>query len=349
MRRSVRAYIDAARGRYELRILAPDAEAKAFRDLGIPIESWKPAGLFNVLRSIGALRRTVERENPAIVQCFGWTAGAVAMGALPSRFAARTVVTLQDPIRDNEMPKAFVDKRLPELMTRAGAIVCAYAGIKRALVNGFHVAPERVTVLGYPVSTNAPRDLARPPGRRGPIVGWSGPLIADRSWEVVIDAVALLVPDMPEVDLWIAGDGPVKTLVKAHARERGAQNAVTFFGPMPTPDLISGIDLLLVPQSRDGLPYQLIEGLVGGVPIVASNTGGIADTLIDRPTAWLVPNDAAGFAEGIRDAWARIDDAWLDAQAQRVAAIAEYDPEHIHGELFAIYEGLIAQVAVAAE
>lgn len=348
MRRSVRAYIDAARGRYELRILAPDAEAKAFRDLGIPIESWKPAGLFNVLRSIGALRRAVERDNPAIVHCFGWTAAAVAMGALPSRFASRAVVSLQDPIRDNEMPKAFVDKRLPELMTRAGAILCAYAGIKRALVNGFHVEADRVTVLGYPVVSNTPRDLARPPGRRGPIVGWSGPLIADRSWEVAIDAVSQLIPDMPEIDLWIAGDGPVKSLVKAHARERGAQHAVTFFGPMPTPELISGIDMLLVPQSRDGLPYQLIEGLVGGVPIVASNTGGIADTLIDRQTAWLVPNDAAGFADGIRDVWSRIDDAWLDAQAQRVAAITEFDPDRIHGEMFAIYDRLIAQTAAVA-
>jgi len=203
-------------------------------------------------------------------------------------------------------------------------------------------------VLGYPVVSKTPRDLARPPGRRGPIVGWSGPLIADRSWEVAIDAVSQLIPDMPEVDLWIAGDGPVKSLVKAHARERGAQNAVTFFGPMPTPELISGIDMLLVPQSRDGLPYQLIEGLVGGVPIVASNTGGIADTLIDRQTAWLVPNDAAGFADGIRDAWAHIDDAWLDAQAQRVAAIAEFDPERIHGEIFAIYDRLLAQTAAVA-
>ena len=169
MRRSVHAYLATARERYELRMLAPDAEAKAFRDLGIPIESWKPAGLFNVLRSIGALRRAVERDDPTIVQCFGWTAAAVAMGAMPTRYTARTVVSLQDPIRDNEMPKAFVDKRLPELMTRAGAIVVAYAGIKRALVKGFGVAEERVSLLGYPVVSNTPRDgSGRVIARRSP-------------------------------------------------------------------------------------------------------------------------------------------------------------------------------------
>jgi glycosyltransferase involved in cell wall biosynthesis len=119
MRRSLHSAITLAAMKYELRMLAPDAEGKLLRDCGVPTESWRPAGLFNVLRAINVLRRAVERFEPDAIHAFGWTAGAVALGALPSRYARRTLVTLQDPVRKNELPKAFLEKWLPELLARS--------------------------------------------------------------------------------------------------------------------------------------------------------------------------------------------------------------------------------------
>ena len=44
-----------------------------------------------------------------------------ALGAPLTRFARRALITLQDPIRKNEMPKTFIEKRLPELRVRGRA------------------------------------------------------------------------------------------------------------------------------------------------------------------------------------------------------------------------------------
>ncbi|GAC1405820.1 MAG: hypothetical protein NVSMB64_10960 [Candidatus Velthaea sp.] len=324
MRRSVRGAIADAAPFHELRMLAPESEAKVLKDCGVTTESWRPAGLFNVLRSISALRRAVDRFEPDVIHAFGWTAAAVALGALPSRYASRTLVTLQDPIRKNEVPKAFLDKRLPELLARAGAIACAYETLRRVIVDTFGVPTAKVTVVPYGVKPLVVQNLARAPGRRGPIVGYAGRLEGDRAWEIAVDAIAEVVEQHPDAQLWLARTGPIASLVRAHARSQGVLDCVTFFDDLPLSELFSGIDMLVVPGTHDGLPYALLEALASGIPVVGADAGGIADTL--RPySGFLVPDDPGGFAAGIARAWSAIDAAWDAAHAQRPAAAAAFD------------------------
>ena len=340
MRRSVRSAIANAAPFHELRMLAPDAEAKALKDCGVRTETWRPAGLFNVLRSISALRRAVERYEPDAIHAFGWTAAAVALGALPSRYAARTLVSLQDPIRKNEVPKSFLDKRLPELLARAGAIACAYETLRRVIVDSFAVPSDKVSVVPYGVKPLVAENIARAPGRRGPIVGYAGRLEGDRAWETAIDAISGVVGTHPEAQLWLARTGPIASLVRAHARSQGVLDSVTFFDDLPLGELFAGIDMLIVPGTHDALPYPLIEALVSGIPVVGANVGGIADTL--RPySGFLVPDDSAGFSEGIREAWESIDGAWAAAQAQRPLTSATFDPTAIARRTLSEYTRLV--------
>jgi len=345
MRRTVAEMILAARPRYTLRALAPDREAQTIRPLGIPVESWKPAGLFNVLRSIGALRRTVERFDPEVIYAFGWTAGAVTLGALPSRFAARTIVMLQDPIRKGEMPQPFLEKRLPELLARPAAIVVSYEKLRRGLIAGFNVDADRI-ILDVPgVAPLAPPNVARAPGRPGPIVGYVGALDAERAWEVAIDALALVLPRYPNARLWFANGGRVTPLVRQHARTMKVLDAITFFDDLPTAELFAGVDLLIAPRMSDGLPYAPLEALVSGLPFVAANSDGMGDVLLPY-AGYLVPDEAAGLAAGIEGTWNAIDDAWASAAAQRAAAVAAFDPEAALARTFALWDRVAASAAL---
>jgi glycosyltransferase involved in cell wall biosynthesis len=49
------------------------------------------------------------------------------------------------------------------------------------------------------------------------------------------------------------------------------------------------LDLAVVPTHSDGLAYSVVEPLLGGVPVVATNAGGIPDLIRDGDTGWLVP------------------------------------------------------------
>jgi glycosyltransferase involved in cell wall biosynthesis len=319
-----------------LRIHAPHAEAKALRDSGVPTESWRPAGLFNVLRAINVLRRAVDRLEPDAIHAFGWTAAAVALGALPTRFAARTLVTLQDPIRKNEMPKGFIDKRLPELLARSWAVNCAYETLRRVLVDALGVPGAKVRVVPYAVDPFDVSELRRPPGRPGPIVGYAGRLESDRAWEIAIDTVARAAKALPQARLTMGRSGPIAGLVRAHARSAGLAERTTFLADAPLAELFAGIDMLVVPASFDGLPYVLVEALVAGVPVIGADAGGIADTLAPY-AAWLVPDDARGFAAGIEEAWAGIDAAWEAAHDQVPATAAAFSPGARNAELLETY------------
>jgi glycosyltransferase involved in cell wall biosynthesis len=348
MRRSLRAALSRTAAEHERRMLAPDAEAKALRDCGVRTESWRPAGLFNVLRSINVLRRAVDRFEPDAIHAFGWTAASVAMGALPGRYARRTLVTLADPIRKNELPKAFLEKRLPELLARSWAVECAYETLRRVLVDTLGTPADKVRVVPYGVAVPAAvADVGRPAGRPGPIIGYAGRLESDSAWETVVDALSRLRAGYPEAQLRLGRTGPVAGLVRAHARSVGVADAVTFLDDLPIAEFFAGIDMLAVPSTFDGLPYALVEALVAGLPVIGADSGGIADTL--APFAgWLVPDTPVGFAAGMSEAWSDIDAAWDAAQAQRPIAAARFDAEIIERGLLDSYTRMAREPTVPA-
>lgn len=332
-RRMLGEVVRVAAGHAEVRVLAPDAVGAALRSSGVPIESWQPAGLFDVLRSVGALRLAVERDPPDVVHAVGWTAAAVALGVLTGAPAARTIVTLVDPIHEHEMPKPFVEKRLPELLRRAPRATCVFPGLRRELVERFGVDPARVTIVPYGV---APRPLApavRPAGRAGPLLGAAAPADRDDGWQTAIATLAYLARSLPEARLHLPVRGSQAGRVRAFARGLGVEREVLCDAegaPATEPDLV------LVPNGQHGLPYALLQALVDGVPVVAAGSA-LAETLEPYPAARLVRDDPADFAAAVEELWPRIDAVWASAQAQRAAATAALDPALVAGALQALY------------
>jgi glycosyltransferase involved in cell wall biosynthesis len=339
-RRTLTALVERASLHDDVRVLAPDAEGAALRPLGVPVESWNPAGLFSVLRSVGALHRAVEHHAPDAIHAVGWAAAAVALGALAPAHAARTVVTLLDPIRDGEMPKPFVDKRLPELLRRAGCATCAYRTLATALVDEFGVSPQRVEIVPPGVTPSLRPDVVRPREREGPVLGYLSRIDTDTAWESAVEALAMLHQTLPHAQLWFAPQGASHAAVRAFARAHGVHERVRFFDHLPQAEFLGALDVVLVPRGRDGLPYALPQALVDGVPVVATNCGGLADTLAPFEMGWLVPDGAGGLAAGVEDAWRGIDAAWAGAQAQRPAAFAAFGAAAVTARTTAIYARL---------
>ncbi|HTJ27343.1 MAG TPA: glycosyltransferase family 4 protein [Candidatus Limnocylindria bacterium] len=341
-RRALHGLLASARARGdEVRMLAPDREGKLLRDAGIPIESWQPGGLFHVLRSIGALRRALDRHVPDVIHALGWAAGAVVLGALPASAAARTVVTLLDPLREGEIPKAFVERRLPELLRRAAHVTCAYETLAREVVERFGVAAEHVSVVPYGVAAALPPGAART-GDDGPIVGYAGGAEPERAWEIAFDAVASAQRTFPAAQLRIAAPGSAGTPLRAYARGRDVRYDVVAVTDAGATAFFGAIDLLIVPQGRDGLPWALLQALVDGVPVVGADRDGIGDTLRALGTGLLVDDDDAAFAQGIVHTWSAIEGARREAQGRRAAAIAAFAPAQVAARMTTIYDRIAA-------
>lgn len=349
MRRTSFEVVAAATKRYDVQIFAPDKEAKLLREAALPVKTWKPTGLLTMLWAIDALRKSVKSYDPDMIHAFGFTAAAAGLGSISRMMASRTLVSLHDPIPVGgaELPKAFVEKRLPLLFERAGSVICARSSLAAEVEEQLAVAPETIDIIPPCVPTG-PELAMRPTGRPGPIIGFAGLLGPEKSWEVAVAAFGKIKETLPDAQLWLAGGGTLVPQVRAEARELGVLESISFFGDIGLAELFAGIDVLMVPRARDPHPRGFLEALVTGVPVVAANRGALADFIGERETGWLVSPDAEGLAAGVRDAWAHIDEAWQGAAAQREAAAKEFDPETVIERTLAHYERLLAARPVSA-
>jgi glycosyltransferase involved in cell wall biosynthesis len=322
MARDVFELCVALRDRYEILALVPTDAKRRFADAGVPVEAWRPGGFIGMGIAVSRLRRVVSKFKPDIVHAHGLPAMAVALGTFPGSLAAKTIGTFHDPQRDKELPQKLVDLKLPGYLRRARGLIATYPTLARGLEKRLALDDDSIAIVphGVPLPLDGGALLERPGERPGPIIGWRGSLSADQSWETAIDAFALVHARYPDARLEIAGGGRARQFVAAYVREKKLASIVNFRGELGASDFFATIDVLVVPISRDAQPQAPLEALVAGVPVVAANAGALADALGFCETGWLVPDDAAGFAEGIEAAWTTIDDAWAGAARQRSAA-----------------------------
>ena len=105
--------------------------------------------------------------------------------------------------------------------------------------------------------------------------------------DVLIEALAQLHSTGRRLRLAIAGDGEEGPALRGQVARLGLTDSVHFLGHTLAREAFAQGRLLVVPSRADSLPYVVIEAAGAGIPIIASNVGGIPEIL--GPDAKLVP------------------------------------------------------------
>ena len=166
------------------------------------------------------------------------------------------------------------------------------------------------------------RDLAIPDSAR--IVATVSVLRPGKGIEVLLEAVPHVVAEVPDACFVIVGDGPMRETWSARAEALGVTQHVRWAGYRnDVAALLAGCELFVLPSLDDAFPTVLMEALAAGVPIVATDVGGIPE-IVDANVGRLVPpNDADALARAIAavlrdgDAYARMREATRPAARQR--------------------------------
>ncbi len=114
----------------------------------------------------------------------------------------------------------------------------------------------------------------------------------------VIRIFAKIQERVPSV-LVLAGDGPQRPEAEAEAERLGITQRVRFLGKVDAvADLLRAADLYLLPSASESFGLSALEALACGVPVVASDVGGLPEVVVDGETGALVaPGDIDGMAE----------------------------------------------------
>lgn len=98
--------------------------------------------------------------------------------------------------------------------------------------------------------------------------------------DVVLEAIALVIVEMPQVELHVAGDGPLRTDLETQAARLGIASHVTFHGQVSgLAPLFAAADVLVLASRREGLGVSVIEAMAASLPVVVSSAGGLPEVV----------------------------------------------------------------------
>jgi glycosyltransferase involved in cell wall biosynthesis len=117
-----------------------------------------------------------------------------------------------------------------------------------------------------------------------------------------IDTIIRAMCSLPEAKLQIIGSGVEETNLKKLAQQLGVKSRVEFLGYVPQekiPAYLHATDIFIRPSRSEGMGNSFIEAMAAGLPVIATQEGGIADFLFDakrnpdqEPTGWAVERDS---------------------------------------------------------
>ncbi|KAF7771184.1 hypothetical protein PCIT_a4237 [Pseudoalteromonas citrea] len=167
------------------------------------------------------------------------------------------------------------------------------------------------------------------------IVGCAARLEPGKGHKALITSMKAL-PD--DYHLALAGDGSLKAELHAHIISLGLEERVHFLGNVQNMQVFySAINVFCLFSEREGLPLSILEAMACGLPIVATDVGGIHEVLTPKQGILLSPTAQSGLAFALTKA-IKLD----RGQSIRAHAIAIADVTQMSSQYDQLYKGLNA-------
>ncbi len=156
-----------------------------------------------------------------------------------------------------------------------------------------------------------------------------------------VDDVVRALKWLPDtVGFAVLGVGPDEAMLRALAKHEGVASRVHFLGHVEHADIpsyLAACDIFVRPSRSEGMGNSFIEAMAAGLPVIATQEGGIRDFLFDArknpdmsPTGWAVTKDSPHeIADVVRDMLAHPEKVAEVAAHARAFVIARYDWDHI--------------------
>ena len=267
------------------------AAAKGFEVGRLPWSRWKP-----ILRCARLMAAEIRRQNIDILHCHNTYAnlvGILAARLTPVRTATTFYVWGQFSFVRNVLQ--WVDERLMGQFDQVTAH-CEQC-LEDTVARGYSREQIRLAICGYPA-----RDLQLTPAERQErreamgiephqrVLIYGARFWPEKAHTNLLEAMLIVRERCPEALLLLPGTGPDLEMVKARCTELGLDSCVRFLGFHDDYDsLLAVSDLMVHPSDNEGVALAVCAAMAAGLPIIATQVGGLMEVLKHQSSAIMVP------------------------------------------------------------
>lgn len=217
--------------------------------------------------------------------------GALAAGRRPLVSTKHN----DDPFRLG--PFRYVERTLARRVSR---IICITESLRRFNIDRVGLPAEKLTVIHYGLD-----ELPQPwaPNPPSPVATDARVLLSvsrlteQKGLDTAVRALAQLPADAVLV---VLGEGPLREPLTALARELGVENRLFLLGRVgDVAEWYRRADVLVHPARWEGFGLALLEGMLAGLPVVATRVSSIPEIVGDETGLLVEPNDTAGLAAAV--------------------------------------------------
>lgn len=335
----------AARGRHPslLYFRSPSFLVSELSEAGIPVHRIHKNGRYDPV-FVGKLAQFLRAGRYDVVHCFSITAEVWVRLVLPLVPRTRFVCSVRGLSKELS-PLTWRAKRW--VMRRAEATISNSAVAAAYVARRCGLPPERIDVVPNGLAARDERDLQARSAHRAllglplsqPLLLFVGRLVPQKNLPTLLQAMAL-IPERERPLLWIAGEGPERTVVESLVRRLDLYRSVRLLGERDDVDvLMAAADVLVLPSSEEGLSNVILEAMAAGLPVVASAVGGNTELVEHGRTGLLCdPADAQSIAAAIRRLF---DDPELRRQlgrSTREKVVRDYSMDGMVARTMAIHD-----------
>lgn len=304
------------REKYEILLcnVGPNGPLKPqFERLDIEIFNFPRRWSFDPIPIFKLVKLMRKRKIDVVQSTLFWAdfIGAVAAkwAGVPLILSWETVSHEGDPYH-NKFQRRKGYELASKLMNR---IIAVSNEVKTSLVRRRSVPSEKISVIHYGVDLTRynPNGQETRTAKRAELnlkpddflIGIVARLEPWKGHDIFVEAFAGLAAEFPNVHVVLVGDGSLRKSLEEQVRGHGLGKRIHFLGVRhDIADLLNCIDLFVLPsRPGEGLPNVLLEAMACGVPVVATNVGGIPELVRNGYNGYVVQTgDAAALRKVLR-------------------------------------------------
>jgi glycosyltransferase involved in cell wall biosynthesis len=262
--------------------------------------SFEPARLFALIKYLREFRPEIVHTFLSSANSYGRTAAFLAR--VPIIIASER--NLPEAGKNKPAHQLAVDKLLARL---SDAIICNSKKAGRVLVEAHSIRPEKVFTVPNGINpSETPRTNNRgAPGMngKGPIlIGTVGRLTPQKNLKMFLDVAYILLrlAGNSRLKFLIAGGGPQRDELVDYAEGIGLAEKVVFTGERDDiGEILAQMHIFVTTSLFEGMPNVIMEAMLAGLPVVATNVGGVPELVIERKTGFLCPLKASYIADKV--------------------------------------------------